>query len=81
MLTREDAILRLDQITREIIELKQAFEQSWDDGSVTDSTQVFLDKCGGWEDNRNPEEIIEGIYASRTSSNRGENLFNQPTAQ
>ena len=81
MLTREDAVRRLDQITREIIELKQAFEQGWDEGPVADSTQAFLDKCGGWKDSRNPEEIIKDIHASRTSSNRGDNLFNQPTAQ
>ena len=31
-------------------------------------TQVFLEKCGGWEDSRSPEEIIEEIYSSRSSS-------------
>ena len=37
-----------------------------------DPTQVFLEKCGGWEDTRRPEEIIAEIYASRTTSDAPE---------
>jgi len=40
-----------------------------------DLTQVFLGKCGGWEDTRSPDEIIAEIYASRTTSERGAYLF------
>ena len=36
-----------------------------------DPTDVFLSKCGGWEDTRSPEEIIAEIYASRTTSEKG----------
>ena len=42
-------------------------------------TQVFLDNCGGWEDTRSPEEIITDIYASRTNSDRGTQLFEERT--
>lgn len=37
---------------------------------IYNSTQIFLDKCQGWEDTRSPEEIINEIYTLRTSSER-----------
>ena len=40
-----------------------------------DPTEVFLEKCQGWEDTRSPEEIIADIYVSRTTSDRGAQLF------
>lgn len=40
-------------------------------------TQRFLEKCGGWQDTRSPEELIADIYASRTSSERGVRLFQE----
>ena len=47
--------------------------------SVTskDPTEIFLEKCGGWEDTRSPEEIITEIYMSRTTSERGTQLFQE----
>jgi hypothetical protein len=42
-----------------------------------DPTEVFLEKCGGWEDTRTPEEIIAEIYTSRTTSERGVQLFQE----
>jgi hypothetical protein len=73
-MTREEVIRRLEQMEQEIIELKTALIEAWSKES-TDSTQIFLDKCGGWEDTRTPEEIIEEIYSARTSSSRGATLF------
>ncbi len=35
---------------------------------IYNQTQIFLDKCLGWEDTRSPEEIINEIYTLRTSS-------------
>jgi hypothetical protein len=43
-----------------------------------DPTEVFLEKCGGWGDVRTPEEIIAEIYRSRTTSQRGVELFQEP---
>lgn len=43
-----------------------------------DRTALFLAKCGGWEDARSPEEIIAEIYASRTTSDRGSQMFQKP---
>ncbi len=40
-------------------------------------TQMFLEKCGGWEDTRKPDEIIAEVYASRTKSERGVQLFQE----
>ncbi len=40
-------------------------------------TQMFLEKCGGWKDKRNPDEIIAEIYSSRTKSERGVQLFQE----
>ncbi len=40
-------------------------------------TQIFLEKCGGWKDALSPEEIIAEIYASRTTSERGTQLFQE----
>jgi hypothetical protein len=45
--------------------------------SSMNSTEIFLEKCGGWEDTRGPEEIIADIYDSRTSSDRGPKLFQE----
>ena len=42
------------------------------EGSPKSPTQIFLEKCGGWEDTRDTEEIIAEIYASRTMSERGQ---------
>ena len=42
-----------------------------------DPTEVFLEKCGGWEDTRTPEEIITEIYTARTTSKRGLQLFQE----
>jgi hypothetical protein len=40
-------------------------------------TQLFLEKCGGWEDSRSPDDIIDEIYASRTTSERGVGVFQE----
>jgi hypothetical protein len=40
-------------------------------------TEIFLEKCGGWEDTRSPEEIIAEIYMARTTSERGSQLFQE----
>lgn len=45
--------------------------------SSKNSTEIFLEKCGGWEDARGPKEIIADIYDSRTSSERGAKLFRE----
>ena len=44
------------------------------------STQQFLEKCGGWHDDRPPDEIIAEIYDARTSSDRGAQAFQEATA-
>jgi hypothetical protein len=45
--------------------------------STQDLTQLFLDKCGGWKDTRCPADIVSEIYTSRTSSERGKQLFEE----
>ncbi len=40
-------------------------------------TEMFLEKCDGWQDTRRPDEIIADIYASRTTSDRGSQLFQE----
>ena len=80
MITREEAIRRLGDVEREIAELKKALEEGWDETLAQDPTQVFLDKCGGWEDTRSPDEIIADIYASRTSSDRGQAFFSKESS-
>jgi hypothetical protein len=47
------------------------------EGSPKSPTQIFLEKCGGWEDTRGAEEIIAEIYASRTTSERGAHFFQE----
>jgi len=44
---------------------------------VSQATQEFLQKCGGWEDTRSPDEIVSEIYAARTSSARGADIFQE----
>lgn len=76
MITREEAIKRLENITREITELKKALEEE-SGAAMKNPTQAFLDKCGGWEDARSPEEIVADIYAARTTSERGATTFDE----
>jgi hypothetical protein len=76
MITREEAIKRLEDITREIIELKKALEEE-SEAVMKDPTQAFLEKCEWWEDARSPEEIVADIYAARTTSDRGATTFDE----
>lgn len=77
MITREEAIKRLEEVAREIDELKKSLEEGLNEAVVKDPTQTFLRKCGGWEDSRTPEEIIADIYAARTYSDRVPNIFEE----
>lgn len=80
MITREEAIQRLENVTREILELRKALEEGWEEEPITNPTQVFLKKCGGWEDTRTPEEIIADIYAARAVSDRGSTAFEEKSS-
>jgi hypothetical protein len=75
MITREEALRRLEAVADEIVALREALASGWAETSVEDPTKSFLAKCNGWEDTRSPEEIISDIYAARTASNRGAKLF------
>lgn len=75
MITREEALRRLDAVANEIVTLRAALAEGWIETPVEEPTQVFLAKCSGWEDPRSPEEIIADIYAARTVSHRGTALF------
>ena len=77
MITREEAVRRLEGVEKEIGELKKALREGWQEAPVKDATRVFLEKCEGWEDRRSPEEIIAEIYALRTASDRGKALFDK----
>ncbi|MBI3734591.1 MAG: hypothetical protein HY259_14220 [Chloroflexi bacterium] len=67
MISQAEAIRRLEAITHELVELKEAIEM-WGERPAINQTQAFLEKCRGWEDSRQPEDIIADIYAARTSS-------------
>jgi len=75
MMTREEALRRLEAVANELVALRAALAEGWAETPVEDSTQTFLAKCGGWEDTRSPEEIIAEIYAARTVSQRAGTLF------
>ena len=77
MITREEALQRLEAVANEIVALRAELADGWMETTVDDPTETFLAKCGGWEDTRSPEEIIADIYAARTVSNRGAELFPQ----
>jgi hypothetical protein len=80
MITREEAIRRLDAVATEIVALRAALAEGWIETLGEEPTQAFLAKCGGWEDTRSPEEIIADIYAVRTVSHRGATLCSEETA-
>jgi hypothetical protein len=80
MMTREEALRRLDAVTNELVALRTALAEGWIERPAEDPTQEFLAKCGGWEDARSPEEIIAEIYAARTVSQRGTSLLPQEIA-
>ena len=75
MITREEALQRLEAVANEIAALRAELADGWIETPLEDATAVFLAKCGGWEDTRSPEEIIADIYATRTVSYRGADLF------
>jgi len=56
------------------INMSQAVDSKKTD-TLKSPTQLFLDKCNGWEDTRCPADIITEIYTARTSSERGNQLF------
>ena len=80
LLTREEAIKRLDNLAREIVVLRDAFVDGWKEPSIGNDTQAFLKKCEGWEDERGPDEIISQIYQARTISTKGESAFTEDRA-
>ena len=61
MITREEAIRRLEDVAGEINQIKKALEEGWNEAAAKDPTQSFLEKCIGWEDTRSPEEIVADI--------------------
>ena len=77
MITRKEAISRLEDVAGEINRIKKALEEEWNEAATKDPTQAFLEKCQGWEDTRSPEEIVANVYAARTTSNRGAELFSK----
>ena len=77
MITRQDAIKRLEDVVGEIDRIKKALEEGLDETTAKDQTQAFLEKCQGWEDTRRTEEIVANIYAARTSSTRGATMFKE----
>ena len=76
VVTREEIIKRLEKLTIDIIELKTVVEEGWKEDIIKDSTGDFLEKCKGWKDTRNSEEIIADIYSSRTNLNT-KKFFNE----
>ena len=77
MITRQEAIKRLEDVAGELDRIMKALEEGWSEETSKDLTQNFLEKCRGWEDTRKPEEIIADIYAARTSSKRAATMFNE----
>jgi hypothetical protein len=75
MITREEALQRLDAVAHELVALRAALAEGWVETPLADLTQAFLVKCEGWEDTRSPEEIIAEIYDARTISHRAGSLL------
>jgi hypothetical protein len=80
MITREEALRRLDAVAHELVALRAALAAGWTETPSENPTQAFLAKCGGWEDTRSPEGIIAEIYAARTVAHRAESLGPEETA-
>jgi hypothetical protein len=80
MISREEALRRLDAVAHELVALRAALAEGWTETPIENATQAFLAKCGGWEDTRGPEEIITEIYAARTVSHRAGSLGPEETA-
>jgi hypothetical protein len=80
MITREEALRRLDAVAHELVALRAALAEGWTEMPSENPTETFLAKCGGWEDTRSPEEIIAEIYAARTVSHRAGSLGPEETA-
>ena len=77
MITRQEAIRRLGDIAKDVEGLKAALEEGWSDRAAQDPTTAFLEKCGGWEDSRSPEEIVAEVYSARTISRSAASLFSE----
>jgi len=70
MLTLEETLQRLEKIENELATLRRALRDGVAHSTPSDRTSAFLEKCGGWEDTRTPEEIIADIRASRVNTRR-----------
>jgi len=79
MITREEALRRLDAVAHELVALRAALAEGWTETPSENPTETFLAECGCWEDTRSPEEIITEIYAARTVSHRAESLGSEET--
>jgi hypothetical protein len=77
MLTIEEAVSRIAGIEEELARLRRELAESRAGMTPEERTKAFLRKCGGWEDTRTPEELIDEIYSSRTASDRGAGLFDE----
>ena len=77
MITRQQAIARLEDVGRQLASLKTALEEGWGDDAREGETQAFLDKCGGWEDPRSVDEIVAEVYEARTRTDRGAAIFGE----
>ncbi len=75
MFTRGEAVKRLEDIEKEIQNLRKALQEEWGESTSSDDTQHFLDKCSGWDDERPVDVLIAEIYQARTASDRGAHLF------
>ncbi len=49
LISREEAIRRLEDAAGEIIKLRKALEDGWNEAPSKDPTQTFLEKCRGWQ--------------------------------
>jgi len=72
-----DTIERLpaEKLMRTLNFLKKLQGEESGKQTGNDATRRFLDKCGGWQDDRSAEEIITDIYNARTTSDRGAGIF------
>ncbi|AKG21645.1 hypothetical protein [Calothrix sp. 336/3] len=70
-LTPADLEILITQIVKKVIKQETQKQQinitiSPDSYTLPTPSQDLLNTFGSWEDNRNAEEIIDDIYASRT---------------
>ncbi len=63
-----------ENLVREVLDFIGSLRAKYDQNNRADCQAALLATFGSWQDSREPQEIIQDIYANRTISERESGL-------